>query len=73
MNFLDRFFKNPKISVLKKIRPVEKELFHGHGLADVHKDVMELIVAFLNSAKKRLKITAGFMVQVERVCWVQTF
>jgi len=31
-NFLSRFFrKNPQISDLKKIRPVEAELFHADG------------------------------------------
>jgi hypothetical protein len=45
-NFLYRFSTNAQISNFIKIRPVEAELFHADGQADMKK----LIVAFRNIA-----------------------
>jgi hypothetical protein len=46
LNFLHRFSKNPQISNLTKILPVEAELFH----VDRQTDMAELIVAFRSFA-----------------------
>jgi hypothetical protein len=48
VNFIGRFSKDPQISNVIKIRPVEAELFHAEGQTDRDD---ELIVAFLNFAK----------------------
>ena len=36
VNFLDKFFENPKISNFMKIHPVGAECFHADGITDGH-------------------------------------
>jgi hypothetical protein len=54
---LDSFSKNPQISKLMKIRPVEAELFHADRRTD-GQDLTKLIVAFCNfsNASKKGKV-----------------
>jgi hypothetical protein len=54
LNFLGRFSKNPQISNLMKIRPVEIELFHADGRPGRRTNMMKQIAAirkFANAPK----------------------
>jgi hypothetical protein len=51
LKFLDRFFKNIKLSNFMKILTVGAELFHADGRTDRQTDMTELTVAFRNYAK----------------------
>jgi hypothetical protein len=56
LRFYDRISKNPQISNLMKILPVEAELFHADGRTDTQADMTKLIVAFRNFANAPKKL-----------------
>ena len=51
LDFLNRFFKNHKVSNFMKIHPVGAKLFHADRRTDRQTDMMKLIVAFRDFAK----------------------